>query len=429
MAQASLLARFWRPLPSFAAALLTLQSCRSDFSQTTRGTASSPGAAQSAPLVLPADDAALAYKLPSTQRSMDLVHHSLSDGGLSVLPPIALREDSQLPADVLTGRDLIGATLEAEWKAGDWPSPSNAPETDRDRLTELRGATRWSLRFDLASSGRMRLMLRGRGFALESGTELRARLDLLGHFLVWPNESQYRPLSAGCVRPLFEEGRADVGELVTIQSKAAGTGHLLEWDTERTSASTAFGQVTIDRAASLNLGVAGRLVCRWLIEFINGDPASEFCQDDAIPLRAAFEFPSGGKGEFIVSRVIRKQEFAASAISVPPAGASANFRELPRGAQLNGQKLATLRSRATPFDPNKPMVAGVGLLATNHALGLRALLVDGVIAGWLWPGEERDIPELLSGVYSVAWRDFMGISREAPANVTVPAHVTLAATP
>jgi hypothetical protein len=82
-----------------------------------------------------------------------------------------------------------------------------------------------------------------------------------------------------------------------------------------------------------------------------------------------------------------------------------------------------------PFDPSKPMAAGIGLLATNHALGLRALLVDGVVAGWLWPGEERAIPELLPGVYSIAWRDFMGISREAPTNVTVPAHVTLAATP
>lgn len=429
MMQASLLARFWRPLPSFAVALLALQSCRSDFSPTTRGTSSSPGAAQSAPLVLPADDGTLAYRLPSTQRSIELVHHSLSDGGLSVLPPIALREDSQLPADVLSARDLIGATLEAEWRAGDWPSPANAPETDRERLTDLRNATRWLLRIDLASSGRMRLMLRGRGFAFDSGTELRARLDLLGHFLVWPNESQYRPLTSGCVRPLFEEGRADVGGLVAIQSKAAGTGHLLEWDTERTSASTAFGQVTIDRAASLNLGVAGRLVCRWLTEFISADPASEFCQDDAIPLRAAFEFPTGGKGEFIVSRVIRKQEFAPSAISVPPAGASANFRELPRGSQLSGQKLATLRNRATPFDPSKPMTAGIGLLATNHALGLRALLVDGVIAGWLWPGEERSIPELLPGLYSIAWRDFIGISRETAANVTVPAHVTLAATP
>lgn len=429
MLQAALLASFWRPLPGIAAALLALQGCRSDFSPTTRGTTGSSGPAQSAPLVLPADDAALAYRLPSTQRSMDLVHRLLPDGGLSVLPPIALREDSQLPADALSGRDLTGATLEAEWKASDWPASANAAETDRDKLNELRSATRWTLRIDLASSGRMRLMLRGRGFALESGTELRARLDLLGHFLVWPNESQYRPLTTGCVRPLFEEGRADVGGLITVQSKTAGTGHLLEWDTERTLASTPFGQVTLDRATSLNLGVAGRLVCRWLLEFINGDPTSEVCQEDAVPLRAAFEFPTGGKGEFIVSRVNRKQEFAISALSVPPAGASANFQELPRGAPLSGQRLAMLRSRATPFDPSRPTTAGVGLLATNHSLGLRALLIDGVIAGWLWPGEERAIPELFPGVYSVAWRDFMGIAREAPANVTVPAHVTLAATP
>jgi hypothetical protein len=73
--------------------------------------------------------------------------------------------------------------------------------------------------------------------------------------------------------------------------------------------------------------------------------------------------------------------------------------------------------------------SGVGLLATNHSFGLRALLVDGVVAGWLWPGEERRIPELLAGTYSISWRDFFGISREPPANVTVPAHVSLAAAP
>jgi hypothetical protein len=358
---------------------------------------------------------------------MDPAQRTLPDGGLSMLPPIALREDSRLAADALTARDAVGATLEAEWKAGDWPGPFTTPESDRERLNELRNATRWLLRIDLAASGRMRLSLNGRGFALDSGTELRARLDLFGHFLVWPSETRYRPLTPGTIRQLFEDGRADVGGLVPLQAKPAGSGRLLEWETERASTSTAIGQLTIERAPSLSVGTAGRLVCRWLVEFINGDPASDLCLDDAVPLRAAFEFPSGGKGEFVVMRVIRKQEFAASSISVPPMGATVNLAELPRGAQVSGQSLALIRSRPASFVTGKPLSAGVGLLATNHALGLRALLVDGVVAAWLWPGEERSIPELLPGTYSVAWRDFLGVSREQPASVTVPAHVSLAA--
>lgn len=416
-----------RPWLIVATLLVAMQACRSESTSNTRP-AGAPGAVQSAPLVLPADDSALAYRLPSTQRSTDSAHRG-ADGGLSLLPPIALREDSQLAADVLSTRDVVGATLEAEWKTSDWPTPANAPETDRDRLNELRNATRWLLRLDLASSGRMRLTLRGRGFALEAGSELRARLDLLGHFLVWPSETQYRPLAPGSMRQLFQDGRADVGELVPATVKPAGSGHLIEWDTERTAITTAFGQVTLERAPSLSVGVAGRLVCRWLIEFINGDPASDSCFEDALPMRAVFDFPSGGKGEFLVSRVIRKQEFGTSSISVPPAGATLNATELPRGAQISGQKLATIRSRAAPFEANKPLPAGAGLLATNHALGLRVLLVDGVVAGWLWPGEERSIPELLAGVYSVAWRDFMGTAREPTANITVPAHISLPAAP
>ncbi|GEM_PF-3325701 len=417
-------ARVWLAWLPIAAATVSFPCCRSEGSSTTR--AGSP--VQSAPVVLEANDSKLAYPLPSTQRAMDLAHRA-PDSGLSILAPIALREDSRLEADVLSARDMTGATLEAEWKASEWPGPSNAAESDRERLDELRQATRWLLRIDLASSGRMRVTLRGRGFALETGTELRARIDLLGHFLVWPSQTQYRPLAPGSMRQLFQDGRADVAQLVPVQTKPAGTGHLLEWDTERTTASTAFGQMSIERAVGLNTGLGGRLVCRWLVEFINGDPSAELCLEDALALRAVFDFPTGGKGDFVVTRVIRKQEFSASSIGVPPAGATVIHNQLPRGSQVSGRSLAGIRSRAMPLGPGKPISAGVGLLATNHALGLRALIVDGVVAGWLWPGEERSIPELLPGVYAVAWRDFMGMSRETPTNVTLPAHISLAASP
>ena len=418
-----------RMVLGFGAMALVVQGCRSDLPSASKGSTGAAGTIQSVPVAPPADDGAVPYKIPSAQRETDLAHRTSVDGGLVVLTPIALRDDGRVPADTLTARDVTGVTLDVEWKASDWPAASNAPETDRDRLSELRTATRWLMRVDLASSGRMRLSLKNRGYALEDGTELRARVDLLGHYVVWPSESQYRPLAPGTMRQLFEDGRADVGELLLVNGKSVGTSRCLEWETDRISISSVFGHLTMDRANGLAVGVAGRLLCRWLIELINGDPASELCQDDAVPLRAAFEFPSGGKGEFVVLRVIKKQEFSSATISVPPAGATRNANELPRGSQLSGPRLSGLRSRAAPPDPTRTSAVGVGLVATNHTLGLRALLIDGVVAAWLWPGEERSIPELVSGLYSIAWRDFMGMSREAPTNVTLPAHVSVGTAP
>src|SRR5512142_1382169 len=101
------LATLRRPWLGVAAAALTLQACRSESTSNTRSAASTPGAVQSAPLVLPVDDSTLAYRLPSTQRSTDAAHRAV-DAGLSMLPPIALREDSRLAVDVLSVRDLTG---------------------------------------------------------------------------------------------------------------------------------------------------------------------------------------------------------------------------------------------------------------------------------------------------------------------------------
>lgn len=366
------------------------------------------------------------HKAASTPRELDWTNRALADGGLPSLPPIALREDSRAPSDVPAARDLTGVTLEAEWKPSDWPLPANAPETDRERLSELRGATRWLLRVDLAASGRMRIVLKDRGFPFESGTELRARIDLLGHFLVWPNAAQYRPLPPGVIRSLFQEGRADVSTVVALEGKPAGAGHALEWDTERVLAASAFGQVQIERSAAFTVSAAGRLLCRWLIEFINGDPSSELCLDDAVPLRAILDLPNAGKGEFVVTRVFKKQEFSTSGMSAPPNSAYLDTRYLPWAAPQNGFKLAGLRTHPVPPE-SSTNAPPAGIVADNKSLGLRAFIIDGVVAAWLLPSESRSWPELLPGTYSIAWRDFLGMAREPTTNIQVPAHVVVGA--
>ncbi len=408
---------------------VAIAGCRSDEPHSASRSVGLPGSLPAAPPELPNDEAAPS-RAATTLHESDLSRKGASlDGGLVLLQPIALREDSRLAPDTPNPRDSTGVTLEAEWKANEWPSLPSASEIEHERLTEIRNKTRWSMRIDLVGSGRMRLSLASHGYALERGTELRSRVDLLGHILVWSDEKQYRILPAGALRSLFEEGRVDVGQPLVTNVKPAGPGRWLDLDTERISIANAFGHLTIDQATNPAAGVSGRLLCRWLIEFISADPSNLVCQTDSVPVHGQFDFSGGGKLEFVVTQVSKKQEFGTSSISVPPVGAAPNSRDLPRASASSSALLAEHRNRAQARGPAVPSTKMSGLVATNHTLGLRALLIDGITGAWLMPGEERSMPELLPGSYSIAWRDFFGLSVEAPKTVTLPAHISVGVPP
>jgi hypothetical protein len=389
-----------------------------------------PGVLSAAPPELPNDDEAARSKAVNAPHDIDFTRKGASsDAGLVFLQPIALREDGRLAPDTPNLRDSTGITLEAEWKANDWPSLPNVPEVERERLTEIRNKTRWLMRVDLIGSGRMRISLVSWGFAFEKGTEFRSRVDLLGHILVWPAENQYRILPSGTLRSLFQEGRADVGSPLVTNAKPAGMGRWLEWDTERVTIANAFGRLTLDQATIPAAGVSGRLLCRWLIEFVGADPSASICQNDSVPVHGQFDFSGGGKAEFNVAQVGRKQDYGPLSISVPPSGAAQNSRDLPRAASLGSALLVEHRYRvATKMSSASPAKL-TGLVAVNHTLGLRVLLIDGTTVAWLMPGEERSLPELSAGGYSIAWRDYLGIASEAPKNVTLPARISVGAAP
>lgn len=409
-------------------ALLLVQAagCRSDVSRNSPASVGVPGSLASSLPELPNDEATPS-KTTATSHEADLLRrNALADGGLVMLSPTPLREDSRLVGDAPGVKDSTGVTLEAEWKAPDWPVLPANPGIERERLVEIRNKTKWSLRIDLVGSGRMRVTLASRGFPLEKGTEIRSRVDLLGHVLVWPDENQYRILAAGTLRSLFEEGLVDVGPALTTNFKPAGTGHWLDWDTERVSASNALGHIVMEQATVAAAGASGRLLCRWLVEFISADPTSSVCQSDTVPVRAQFEFSGGGKAEFAVSQVSKKQEYASPSIAVPPTGTAVNSHDIPR-ATLSSDVLLAEHRNHTPHNPAASPAPG--LVATNHTLGLRALLVDGVTAAWLMPAEERSLPELQPGNYSVGWRDFLGVSVEPPKAVTLPARIVVGVAP
>ncbi len=418
----------WR-LPCVALLLLQANACRSDVSRNAPGSVGVPGSLPTTPPDLPNDEATPSKAMATSHDGDILRRGALPDGGLVMLSPTPLREDSRLVGDTPSTKDSTGVTLEAEWKAADWPAlPANSV-IERDRLVELRNKTKWSLRIDLIASGRMRVTLASRGFAFDKGTQIRSRVDLLGHVLVWPDENQYRVLPPGTLRSLFEEGLVDVGPALSANFKPAGTGRWLDWDTERVTGSNSFGHLIMDQATLAAAGVSGRLLCRWLVEFISADPMSSACQNDTVPVRAQFEFSGGGKAEFAVSQASKKQEYNAPNIAVPPAGAAANSHDVPRASASSNVILAEHRNHVPLRNLTVPPVTVTGLIASNHTLGLRALLVDGITAAWLMPAEERAMPELLPGNYFVAWRDFLGVSVEAPKTVTLPARISVGTVP
>jgi hypothetical protein len=418
-----------RWLLSVALTQFAIVGCRSDGAHPSTRSVGVLGSTPAAPPELP-NDQITPTKTTTAQHDYDISHKGApQDGGLVYLQPTRMREESHLAPDSLSPRDSVGVSLEAEWKAIDWPPVPNTSEIERDRLIEIRNKMKLSMRIDLIGSGRMRLVLSSRGYAFEKGTELRARVDLLGHVLVWPDESQYRILPAGTLRSLFQEGLADVGPVLATSVKPAGTGHWLDWETERVSLTNPFGHLVIDQSTNPAAGVSGRLLCRWLLEFISAEPSTSVCQTDMVPVRAQFEFAGGGKLEFVATQVSKKQEYGASSISVPPSGASFNPRDLPRSSPTTNALLAEHRSRTSTRNVSVPPAKATGLVAANHTLGLRVLFIDGVAAAWLMPGEERSMPELLPGSYTVAWRDFLGLAIEAPKSVTLPARIAVGVPP
>ena len=406
-----------------------MTGCHSDESHSVSRSVGVPGSLPAAPPELPNDEATPSKAATAPHEGELARKGALLDGGLVLLQPVALREDSRLALDAPNPRDVAGVTLEAEWKANDWPQFQNTSEVERERFTELRNKVRWTMRIDLVGSGRMRISLSSRGYFYEKGTELRSRVDLLGQVLVWPDETQYRILAAGSLRSLFEEGRADVGPPLVTNVKPAGTGRWLDLETERISLMNAFGHLTFDQAIIPAAGVSGRLLCRWLVEFISADPSNKVCQNDFVPVHGQFDFSGGGKLEFVVTQLSKKQEFGALSISVPPSGAVPNSRDLPRAPPSSSALLAEHRNRALTKGESAPVAKLSGLVAANHTLGLRVLLIDGITTAWLMPAEERSMPELLPGSYSIAWRDFFGLFVETPKTVILPARVSVGVQP
>jgi hypothetical protein len=275
----------------------------------------------------------------------------------------------------------------------------------------------------------MRFRLDSNAFPLPARTQIRSRADFYGHALVWPDYERYRLLAPGTLRAIFAERRADVTPVMRAKLKRIGSGKVLGLKTDQVQLATNVGTVTLDQALVAGSGSSGTLLCRLLVDLVAVDPQSEACTAERVPLGARYEWVDGGSLSFHVEALENRLDLPVIDVMVPPPGAEFAPGELPpqaTGVFLTREELGRFRTRETPGKESPtPGAPGEGITGVNHTDTLRYLLIDGVPAAWIRPGEERYLIGPRPGRYSVAWRDFFGTSIQAPALVELPARVEL----
>jgi len=346
--------------------------------------------------------------------------------------PTPFRDDEALPRDTISAKDGLGVTLDASFKWLDLPGPNAVPELSNDALKKAREKTALKLTIDLAPAGRMRFALASASFPLPQGAELRAMSEHYGHVLVWPNGNAYRVVRAGMLRALLSERRADALPVSRVNADLKGKGKFLGLETTKLEVKSPVGELSLESANVPNLGRAGELLCRLLLDLVAVDPGSSVCADAFVPLRAELRWPKGGKLSFEVAALARKPELPFGNLFVPPAGAELRAGELPpqaAGVLFTRDDLAGFHSKPGAVDPPAKDAPGEGLVAVNRTDSVRYVLVDGVPVAWVRPQSEVLLLGLLPGRYSVSWRDFLGGQIEPPKIVSIPARVVAGAEP
>lgn len=393
---------------------------------------SAPGPSEPSPnaSILPAPLAASPPKTAARDTGHAPNVDAASDAG-ALEPPRAIREDDTLPPEPEL-RAAPGLSAEARFR---WlePAPARAPESNVDALAKARDKTAFALTLDLSSLGRMRLAFAARSFPLPPGTELRAREDRYGHVLLWPNRSQYTPLSPGALRAALAEARLDITPLADPSPAQAGTGNVLGIPTQKLRLETSIGRLELEQASLPASGAAGALLCRLLVELVAVAPTSAACRNDWLPLRAEYLWASGARFELELTKLIKRVELPFEALAVPPPGAEPRRGELPGlpfTALLEERELADFRTRALP-PPEKldPAAPKLGLVFQNRDDGPRYLLVDGVPVVWLRAGAEWLLSDLKPGRYTVQARDFFGAEGGPARALELPARFVVGEEP
>jgi hypothetical protein len=353
----------------------------------------------------------------------------VSDAGLDAeLPPPALsREDQAFPPDTDEQRDPSGVSLRARFRWADVTPPPRQPEANLEAIERARASSTFDVNVELAAMGRLSFTLASRRFLLPEGTELRARSDVYGHVVLWPDSDLYAVIQPGALRSVLNEHRADTMPLTRVKTLLHGTGRMLGYVSERAAVTTPLGTLELEQARVPNSGAGGPLLCRLLLELAGAHPESTACATDLVPLRAEYAWTQAGKLTFEASALTAVTAFEPRALRVPPATAQHRIGELP----LQGSPLLLERGplRAFRFKPTTGPEARdaprSGLMLSNGDDLPRYLMLDGVPAVQLAAHAPGVLLDVVRGSYAVSTRTFLNDDVDAPVIVSAPGRLVV----
>jgi hypothetical protein len=361
-----------------------------------------------------------------------------ADGGP---PPLPLRGDRaaspDLPRETVRepgakdprpdAREVAGYTLQAVMHSGEGPAAPRGPEVNASAVDAARRKLEARLVIE-ASQTRARFVLWG-GFVLPQGTELRARVDRYGHFVLVPGEATYRVAEEGALRALFGERRLDVAPLSPAEVRSPGDGaRRLNLRTRRVDVTTRAARATLELATMRDSGDGGVLVCRMLLDLVGAPPSTVACASDEVPLHADLRWTTQGSLAFDVTSITASAHLPAQDLAAPPVTATfapEPFADSAGELLLPKADLAAFRNAAVEVPPMsaRHMQApppDAGLLLINAGDELRLAWLDGAPVAWVGPGASLLVTALLRGRYTLQWRTFLGDAWDAPEQVVVP---------
>jgi hypothetical protein len=407
-------------------ALLALVACQADPPDAGKQKPAEPSPNAS---ILPAP---LSSELVAVKEPRDAGLPPTLDGGAdagAVLPPSFARDDTAFELDSEL-RDLGGIAIKARFRWLDLALPSRLPEANLDAVERARNALSFDVEIELSATGRLRFALASDTFVMPRGTELRARSDVYGHAVIWPDSRSYAVLPPGTVRSALNERRADAIPLARPKPIEGPGPDLLGLAVERQKFTTQLGRLDLDQAHLPGSGFGGPLLCRLLLELVAASPESSACSPESVPLRAEYSWTEGGKTAFEVLKWTKLTSVPADEVLVPPRTAAFKRGELPPPGPpllLDGSDLARFRLRPSgkAVDRREQPAVKEGLLVVNRGELAGYLLIDGAPVLRAEPRSGDVTLPLIAGTYSVGLRDFLGSTNLAPSVTVVPTRVVL----
>jgi hypothetical protein len=325
-------------------------------------------------------------------------------------------------------------------RSSDVAPPPKGVDVSGPGLDAARKKSEPSLDVDL-TPGHARAVLHD-GFVLPEGTEVRVRADGLGYIVVAADGESYRVGATGALRAILGEGLFDVAPSSSAEVSPHGEGpRRLGRATRRVDVSTRAAQASFDLARVPELGDAGTLVCRMLLDLMSAGPSTPACTDGDVPLHVELRWSaqttpsqgsrsrSSGVTTFDATSLVRRTDAVPSTFATPPT----NARFVATGEPVRGSHLFLTRADLTAMHLSSEAQGARGseggvLSLHNSTDELRFVWLDGVSLAWLAPGGRLDVSAPRVRV-TVQWRTFLGDAIDRPQTVTIPATVDTLATP